>query len=184
MLVPESSHSTPGGKNQASLLLLHPCPIWRDCVLSRFSGVRLFATLRTIARQAPLSLERQWYKMGCHALLQGISQPRDWTHVSCIAGRFFTHLGSLYEEIKYRHSSAISSPKNTRTLWPFNSPQCGTGASLCFTSLVTPPKAAWGHLVPSASWEHDSQVPAQSWPLHKLGVLEPTRGTASAFSWM
>ena len=28
----------------------------------------------------------------CHFLLQGIfpTQPRDWTHTSCIAGRFFT----------------------------------------------------------------------------------------------
>ena len=26
----------------------------------------------------------------CHALLQGSSQPRDWTHVSHIAGGFFT----------------------------------------------------------------------------------------------
>ena len=28
--------------------------------------------------------------VGCHALLQGIFPPRDWTQVSCIAGRFFT----------------------------------------------------------------------------------------------
>ena len=28
--------------------------------------------------------------VGCHALLQGSSQPRDWTQVSCIAGRIFT----------------------------------------------------------------------------------------------
>ena len=28
--------------------------------------------------------------VGCHALLQGISQPRDRTQVSCIAGKFFT----------------------------------------------------------------------------------------------
>ena len=32
--------------------------------------------------------------MGCHLLLQGMflecSRPRDWTHVSCITGRFFT----------------------------------------------------------------------------------------------
>ena len=27
--------------------------------------------------------------VGCHALLQGSSQPRDWTQVSCTAGRFF-----------------------------------------------------------------------------------------------
>ena len=28
--------------------------------------------------------------MGCHFLLEGFSQPRNWTHVSCTAGRFFT----------------------------------------------------------------------------------------------
>ena len=28
--------------------------------------------------------------VGCHSLLQGISQPRDWTQISCSAGRFFT----------------------------------------------------------------------------------------------
>ena len=28
--------------------------------------------------------------MGSHSLLQGSSWPRDWTRVSCIAGRFFT----------------------------------------------------------------------------------------------
>ena len=28
--------------------------------------------------------------VGYHALLQGSSQPKDRTHVSCIAGRFFT----------------------------------------------------------------------------------------------
>ena len=29
-------------------------------------------------------------KVGCHTLLQGSSQPRDRTQVSCISGRFFT----------------------------------------------------------------------------------------------
>ena len=28
--------------------------------------------------------------VGCHALFRGSSWPRDWTQVSCIAGRFFT----------------------------------------------------------------------------------------------
>ena len=28
--------------------------------------------------------------VGCHSLLWGSSQPRDWTQVSCTAGRFFT----------------------------------------------------------------------------------------------
>ena len=44
------------------------------CVLSRFSYVQLFATLWTIAHQAPTSMGfcRQEYWSGRHALLQGI----------------------------------------------------------------------------------------------------------------
>ena len=44
------------------------------CVLSHSSRVQLFATLWTIARQAPLSMafSRQEYWSGLHALLQGI----------------------------------------------------------------------------------------------------------------
>ena len=43
------------------------------CMLSCFSHVQLFATLWTVARQAPPSMgfSRQEY-WGCHALLQGI----------------------------------------------------------------------------------------------------------------
>ena len=46
-------------------------------MLSRFSLVRLFSTLWTIACQAPLSmgLSRQEY-WSCHALLQGIFPPQ------------------------------------------------------------------------------------------------------------
>ena len=36
-------------------------------MLSHFSGVQLFVTLWTVARQAPLSMG-----VGCHSLLQGI----------------------------------------------------------------------------------------------------------------
>ena len=44
------------------------------CILSRFSYVQLFVTLRTVACQAPLSMRfsRQEYWSGLHALLQGI----------------------------------------------------------------------------------------------------------------
>ena len=46
----------------------------RACTPSRFSCVRLFSTLRTVARQAPLSMgfPRQEYWSGCHFLLQGV----------------------------------------------------------------------------------------------------------------
>ena len=44
------------------------------CILSCFSHVRLFTTLRTVTCQAPLSMGfyRQTTEVGCHALLQGI----------------------------------------------------------------------------------------------------------------
>ena len=44
------------------------------CVLSRFTLVQLFATLRTIAHQTPLSMgvSTKSTGVGCHALLQGI----------------------------------------------------------------------------------------------------------------
>ena len=43
------------------------------CVLSSFSRVRLFATLWTVALQAPLSMGLSRPRiMGCHALFQGI----------------------------------------------------------------------------------------------------------------
>ena len=55
---------------------LHPCQhffICSVCVLSHISRVPLFATIWTVACQAPLSVgfSRQ-EGVGCHALLQGI----------------------------------------------------------------------------------------------------------------
>ena len=62
------------------------------CVFSHFSHVQLFVSLWTVAHQAPLSKDFPGKNtgMGCHALLQGSSWPRDWTWVSCTAGSFFT----------------------------------------------------------------------------------------------
>ena len=55
-------------------------------------SVRLFATLWTVAHQAPLSMEfsRQEYQSGLpFSSPRGSSQPRDRTQVSSIAGEFF-----------------------------------------------------------------------------------------------
>ena len=38
----------------------------------------------------PWGFSRQKYWSGCHALFQGIFQPRNWIQVSCITGRFIT----------------------------------------------------------------------------------------------
>ena len=54
---------------------LLPClHLLRACMLSHFSCVCLFATLWTVARQAPLSmgLSRQDHWSSCHAFFQGI----------------------------------------------------------------------------------------------------------------
>ena len=57
---------------------------------------KLSLTLKTPwtgARQAPLSMgfPRQEYGVGCHFLLQGISQPRDRTQASCIGRQILYH---------------------------------------------------------------------------------------------
>jgi len=76
---------------------------YRFYVLSRLSGVQLFATLWSIAHQAPLSmgLSRQEYWYWLPLLISIVDLPwrrtsrgpswhRDQTPISCIAGRFFT----------------------------------------------------------------------------------------------
>ena len=61
----------------------------RVCLLSHSSRVRLFATVRTVAHQAPLSMDSPGKNtgVGCHALLRGVfptqrRNPR--LYVSCI----------------------------------------------------------------------------------------------------
>jgi len=80
-------------------------PVYHACVLSHFSHVRLFATLWTVAHQAPLSMgfsrQKYWsgfqYSSSPMTSSRGSFQPRDRIHVSCIsytAGGFFTHLAT------------------------------------------------------------------------------------------
>ena len=78
-------------KNSFDILHLLCC-----AVLSHFSHVWLFATLWTVAHQAPLSMRifqariLEWVAMPSS---RGPSRPRDQTYasyVSCAAGRFFT----------------------------------------------------------------------------------------------
>ena len=75
--------------SQSSLILQVVCVC--VCALSCFSPVCLFATLWTIARQAPLSMgfSRQDYWSGCHVLLQGVllTQGLNLGHISCIGRR-------------------------------------------------------------------------------------------------
>ena len=80
-----------------NLFKLFSCSMWvllHLYMLSHFSRVWLFETLRIVAYQVPLSMGffRQEYWSGL-PFLRGSSQPRDWAHISCgscIAGGFFT----------------------------------------------------------------------------------------------
>ena len=66
-------------------------------MLSCFSCVWLFATLWTIAHQAPLVhgiLQARILKWVVMLSSRGSSQPSNETHVSSIADRFFTHWGT------------------------------------------------------------------------------------------
>ena len=66
------------------------------CVLCLFSHVWLFATLCTVAHQAPLSigiLQARILEWVAKPSSKGSSQSRDQTHIfwgSCISGGFFT----------------------------------------------------------------------------------------------
>ena len=71
------------------LILCVKMKVWE---YQSFSHVWLFVTPWTVANQAPLSMEFSPGKntgVCRHSLLQGNSQLRDQTWLSCIAGRFF-----------------------------------------------------------------------------------------------
>jgi len=103
------------------------------CVQS-LSLVRFFVTPWTVACQIPLSMEffqariQEWVAM---LTSRRSSQPRNWTHISCIAGRFFTaepYQESPFESLWCESHSVMSDP-----LWPhgpnspWNSPDQNTG---------------------------------------------------------
>ena len=70
--------------------LLTSSGMWKSKSLSH---VWLFVTpWMIIAHQAPLFMEFSWeeYEWVAIPFSRGSSQPRDWTTVSCIAGRFFS----------------------------------------------------------------------------------------------
>ena len=69
---------------------------------SLFSHIRPFMTPWTVARQAPLSMgfsrQEYWSELPFSSPgdlpnpgIEPSCQPREWTRVSCIAGRFFTN---------------------------------------------------------------------------------------------
>ena len=121
-----TSHGTTGSKlgkyNKA--VNCHPAYLTymqsAVCCAWSLSCVWLFATLWTVAHQAPLSMGilqariLEWVSM---LSSRGSSQPRNWTQVSCIAGGFFYHLshqGSprILEWVAYPFSRGFAQPRN------------------------------------------------------------------------
>ena len=80
-----------------ALLLWQPAATWwqRECVLGCFSHIWLFATLWTVAHQAPpsMGLSRQEYWSRLHALLQGMF-PTQGSN-PCLLCRLHWQVGSL-----------------------------------------------------------------------------------------
>ena len=78
----------------ASYTISHNTAIERKKVKS-LNHVRLFATLWTVAYQAPPSMEFSWqeywsWEVGCHFLLQGIYLTQGWNSRALHCRRFFT----------------------------------------------------------------------------------------------
>ena len=74
------------------------CPVAKTglsypVIVHKCRALKIFVTPWTVACQAPLSMElilqTRILKWVAIPFSRGSSQPRDWTQVSCIAGRFF-----------------------------------------------------------------------------------------------
>ena len=137
-----------------SLLLLFSC---QSCPT--------LVTPRTIAHQAPLSMgfSRQEHWIGGHFLLQGIFTTRDWTLVSCIAGKFFTTeppgksiIGSSVQFSRSVVSDPLQPHESQHARPPCPSPTPGVHPNSC-------PSSQWCHPAISSSVVHFSSCP-QSLP--------------------
>ena len=76
-------------------------------LLKLLSHVQLFATPWSI--QSMASLQARILEWVGFSFCRGSSQPRDWTQVSCIAGRFFTSWATRKAE-EYWNGQPIHSP--------------------------------------------------------------------------
>ena len=93
--------------------------------------------------------------VGCHAPLQGITRPRDWTHISCvssIAGRFFTSEPLGKPNKLYFNVSSVQSLSHVQLCDPMDcstpglppSPSPGVHSNSC-------PLSQWCHPTISSS---------------------------------
>ena len=105
-------------------------------MLSRFSYVRLFVSLWTVAHQAPLSMgfSRQEYWSGLPwPCSREPSRPRDQTlasYVSCMAGGFFT-ASATWEARENSEKSVICNLEERYWQSDLGFPACGTERNKC-----------------------------------------------------
>ena len=112
------------------------------------SHVRLLATLRTVAHQAPLSMtfsrQEYWSGLPCPPP-RGSSQPRDWIQVSCITSRVFTiwatwpfwllrptnplGLAEIWGFRYYNQETSLANPDRLACLFPSPRQQSNFGGS-------------------------------------------------------
>ena len=99
--------------------------------MKSLSRVRLFATARTVARQASLSMEfpRQEYWSGLpFRSSRGSSQPRDQTQLSCTAGRH----SNLWATREASKSRLVLTDNSSETFCQISSKQYYVKDELCF----------------------------------------------------
>ena len=72
------------------------------CCAQSLDHVQLCETIKTVARQAPLSIKysQQDIGVGCHFLLQVIFLTQAWTPVSCVDRQVLSHCAT-WEALKY-----------------------------------------------------------------------------------
>ena len=94
---------------------MHACSVTKSCLtLCNPDGLQSTRLL------SPWDFLGKNTGMGCHFLLQGSSQPRDWTCVSCIAGRFF-HCWATWEVSVFLRFYLIFSGYKVIELWRMSS---------------------------------------------------------------
>ena len=141
-------------------------------VLKLLSPVWLFATLWTVAQQAPLSMgilqERilEWVAMSAS---RGSSQPKDWTQVSHTTGRFFTIWATrdaLLLLLLPTHFSLVQPQRRqpTRLPHPWDSPgkNTGVGCHFLLQCMKVKSESEVAHLCPTLSDPMDCSLPGSS----------------------
>ena len=83
-----------------------------NCVCLVLSNIQLFATLWTVALQAPLSMrifQARILEWGCHALLQGIFSTQRWNRGLPHCGKILYHLSHQRTPVSSKFSHSIQS---------------------------------------------------------------------------